>query len=518
MWGFGRGSAIREITGYVSPWRWSPATRQNMTTNLYFTDSVAPQHMQFEVEQRFRQPIGMICIRPDLNDNPNAYIAIPKGMGYENKLRVGDRVTVRFSPEGKSMFCLGTVTELVAMEGQPCSLNDLPNNSSRLHWMDLSKLEKRRVGKTFLNRLKPNTRLLRLLGCLPGSGDGMIIVGSAGSGKSTFIKNISSEILEEDEEDGVPVEIFVIYIATERDEDALKLRDDMKHRRNFEIFASSEVTGPNQKLFIVEMGIQRAMRLAERGTWKKRVKVVVVYDSVTKGTMHSINGLPSPIAGLGAQKGGGSPLLESAITAVMGLRGNYGFASISHIQVVLDQRDPTTDSLINKEQGVSTVHVYLRPDLSFYPKINLVDYKEANAFYLASLARWQWDHDDPALAPGVALVRRQLNANNHLDKVKHKNPGERDPKILANYALEEAAQEFSKLQEMIAEDKSDAEILKYFGYTYVPTQKPAPQQAVFVPRPALKVHTAAQQSPRRQQPAPVPPRPALRLGGAVAAA
>lgn len=339
---------IQKLKSFLMPWA-KPTVRgyvdvltptdepdeANFTSWLYCPESLQDKECEQWgeiIRARFAQPEGQFVLRPAWNQRPSEYITVPEA--FWPYLRPADWVEGKVKQvRGGNERCLG---DLVAVE----SVNGSALRSDRMNWL-LQPLEDRLpIGRSpFHGRL---ATLLCATHCLPGLGDGVGVISPAQAGKSTLLQNLLSDL-----ETGVRA----IVISSERPEEVADFIAIAP--QGAELFVALEGASPLRRLHNLELGLHRAMRLAEIGH-----DVVVILDSATKALWDPINQLPPP-KGVGIEPGAVSPLAREVATAVVNVRGRYRVGSITPIASILNEGDLSSLALRSKWRRSGTCEIAL---------------------------------------------------------------------------------------------------------------------------------------------------------------
>lgn len=433
-----------------------------------------------EIRRRFTKPVGELCVRVSYNYKPDEWIAIPPI--YWKYLRVGDRIKFVYSTAGKDGYCLGTLQTILEFEDMPVrSQSDLQLSTERPHWMELEIEDRVPVGPTYLDYHRGRTsRFLRITHLLPAEGDRVIIAAGPGVGKSTFIGNLMEEVYED---------VEIVYIGAERPEDLIKFLRKVGHLK-VTVFSAPETSPALRRLHIAELGMQRAMRLAEQGK-----RVVIVMDSLTKAIAKPVNGLPSPVTGVGIQEGGVSPVLSDVVSFIVGLGGNYGWCSISEVIVVLNENDKASNYLITFAQSISTGHIFLHETMPYWPKIVFSPLKVGSNTLPASFVRWMAEHQPKALVSASEDLRKKLSVQETVDSRFADLDGQPSSGRVVQQGVEVKArravtQLVADILKWIDEGLSDTALFARLDIVYLPDpEEEAAQQAnrtVRSPRPVYQ--------------------------------
>lgn len=369
---------------------------------MEFGVTYAPAALGGIIHEEMADAPGTWCLRTNWNENPNQYVAIPEV--FRPYLRPGDLVEFKYSKEGSSKWCIGTLTTIISINGR-----SFVRRKDRLainrphHWLHKSAREILPMGPSYLSPKGTYTRFLELLHAKPGLGDSLALIAGPSSGKSTLIKFLVSE-RRRDPQTGRPL-VKTVYVISERPIDLNMFLESVGEHDDVEVFSAVEATPDIQKLANIKLAIWRACRLAEDG-----YDVLFVVESITKAVAKPLNALPSP-PGAGFQTGGYNQLTTHASTFVLDLAGRVAWGSISVMAVVLVEGDPASEKLAAIAQGACTATVRLSAEVTGWPKVQIKKTRQRDGSYLVStLARFQSQHTDPAICKAALELAEVISA------------------------------------------------------------------------------------------------------------
>jgi len=470
--------------------------RTNFDSLLYAPkelEGVDPQKWGERVRDRFANPEEMpLVLRPDWNGEPRLYVRIPEG--YWPYLRPGDWVEAKAKPalDTEDRWCLGDITDIRTVNGGPLPSTDRPS------WLTQPAEDRLRIGEPpFEGKL---ASLLRVTHCLPGRGDRFSVISPAQAGKSTFLANLLAE---------VKPDVRTIVITSERPEEVGDFQ--AAARPDTEFFVALEGTSPLRRLHNVELGLHRAMRLAEGGN-----DVVVIFDSLTKGVADPVNSLPAP-EGVGIEPGGINPLTKDIVTVVLNVGGRYRLGSITIVTSVLNEGDIQSLALRSKCRRSGTGEITLNSQLALagvFPALEFsleeIKSRGGTIFWRNTNARRFADWAPQELHRAALSLQDKLTFQTCLREVLEEEQkrlreegGHGVPRELAELrAWELAAGRLARLIQLVERGVDDATIFHQFGVAFGEPAAPAPTPP--------SVGEEAEEVRPEPAPAPTPPlRPAI---------
>ena len=474
-WGIHVPWARQSVRGYVDVLVPAEPDQANFTSWLYCPESLQdePAEQWGEIiRARFTSPEGQFVLRPAWNETPNAYVRIPETFWLY--LRPGDWVEGRVkSNRDADKWCLGDLTVVAAVNG-----GDLPK-SDRANWLLQPLADRLPIGRSpFHGKL---ATLLKVTHCLPGLGDGAGVISPAQAGKSTFLRDLLAELKQ-----GVKV----VVISSERPEEIADFQAFSPE--GVEFFIALEGSSPLRRLHNLELGLHRAMRLAELGL--DIDDVVVILDSATKALWDPINQLPPP-KGVGIESGAVSPLAREVATAVVNVRGRYRVGSITLIASILNEGDLGSLALRSKWRRSGTIEITLSSELALagiFPALEFaleeVQGKGETVLWRQTNARRMQDWASEELHRAALRLQTKLMKQTHLKAIREDEfaKRQRDKKhppmphgLDEQRAQKRANEALRKLIKLALWQGADEErIFREFGISYAPELvKEEPEEA-----------------------------------------
>lgn len=288
--------------------------------------------------------ITSLVIRPNWNDRPNDYYAIPPQL--QRYLVIGDRVEAEIDVgNNNDRKCLGNVRSIRLINNtQPRWISA----TRRINWLGFEKTQRIKLGDTPFEG--PLAEFLKLTHSCFGGGERGVLIAPAEGGKSSALISLFQ---------GVRPGVKVVCILSERPEENLDFRDKAPcSSDDVEYFIVYEDEAELRRLHNAELGFQRAMRLAEQGH-----QVVILFDSITKGVAMAVNKLPTP-EGVGIESGGINPLTAPFITVFLRCGGRYqDSGEITIVATVLNEANNISVETVNQVRRDGTAFISLSAQL-----------------------------------------------------------------------------------------------------------------------------------------------------------
>lgn len=290
-----------------------------------------------------------------------------------------------------------------------------------------------------------------------------MIVSGPEVGKSSLLVDLAREV------EGA----HLLVVLSERPEEVRDARKKLPF--GTELFVALEHESALRRLHNLELGMQRAMRLAEQGE-----EVIVLVDSITKALVDPLNSLPPP-PGVGIESGAVNPLMRDLIGVVLNVAGNYT-GSITVIATVLNEGDIQSQMVVSKCRRTGTGEITLSAELAAAGVFPALDFGIEEVRGRGGLVRWRLtnarrvsDWMEPTFEKAALGLQTLLGPQQCLREVLEEHAGERfDRQLLEKRARDRTIERLQRLVRLINVGAEDREIFRAFGIEYEPGTKLEP--------------------------------------------